>query len=197
MSLSLQMNQYHLDLSVRVLTSGYWPTPSTPTKINLPLIAKQSFEVFRTFYLEKHCGRILTLQPSLGNVDLNAEFYTPINNSVAKVDVQVESDVSSSSLRHSKAVFKPRKHVLNVSTHQMCVLMLFNTREKITYEEMKTETDISDKDLIRALQSLSIGKQTQRILIKSPKSLEIGWFLKMIIQHSNYFIPLYRTDKRF
>ena len=35
----------------------------------------QAFEVFKTFYLAKHSGRILTLQPSAGTADLNATFF--------------------------------------------------------------------------------------------------------------------------
>jgi len=28
----------------------------------------------------------------------------------------------------------PRKHTIQVSTYQMCILMLFNSRDKLTYE---------------------------------------------------------------
>ncbi|KAK8758914.1 hypothetical protein V5799_003453 [Amblyomma americanum] len=55
----------------------------------------------------------------------------------------------------------------------MCVLMLFNSRDRLLYEEIASETDIPEKDLVRALQSLAMGKPTQRILIKSPKTKEI------------------------
>ncbi len=37
----------------------------------------------------------------------------------------------------------------------------------------KQETDIPDKDLIRAIQSLAMAKPTQRILLKEPKAREI------------------------
>jgi cullin 3 len=36
-------------------------------------------------------------------------------------------------------------------------------------QEIKTETDIPDKDLIRAIQSLAMAKPTQRILTKEPR----------------------------
>lgn len=55
----------------------------------------------------------------------------------------------------------------------MCVLMLFNTRQRMTYEEIQQETDIPEKDLIRALQSLSMGKAAQRLLVRSAKTKEI------------------------
>lgn len=68
-----------------------------------------------------------------------------------------------------------------VSTYQMCILMLFNntSREGISYEEISSETDIPEKDLIRALQSLALGKAAQRVLIKTPKSKEIGKYLSI------------------
>ena len=69
----LQVN--NVDIFVRVLTSGYWPTALASTKTSIPLQANQAFESFRQFYLNKHSGRQLTLQPNLGNADINAVFY--------------------------------------------------------------------------------------------------------------------------
>ena len=34
----------------------------------------------------------------------------------------------------------PRKHIISVSTYQMVILMLFNSREKLTYEVSKKES---------------------------------------------------------
>lgn len=56
---------------------------------------------------------------------------------------------------------------------QMCILMLFNTRQRMTYEEIQQETDIPEKDLIRALQSLSMGKAGQRLLVRAAKTKDI------------------------
>ena len=42
------------------------------------------------------------------------------------------------------------------------------------FQEIKNETDIPEKDLIRAVQSLAIGKITQRVLQKEPKTKDIG-----------------------
>lgn len=55
----------------------------------------------------------------------------------------------------------------------MCILMLFNTRQRMTYEEIQQETDIPEKDLIRALQSLSMGKAGQRLLVRAAKTKDI------------------------
>merc|ERR1711915_241718 len=67
---------------------------------------------------------------------------------------------------------KTKKHILCVNTYQMVLLLMFNTRDKITYDEMKAETSIPERELTRALQPLSIGRPTQRILVKTPKSKE-------------------------
>lgn len=119
------------------------------------------------FYLTKHTGRQLTLQPQLGSADLNAVFYGP------KKDDSDKDGACSSSTSVVSSRSGPRKHIIQVSTYQMVVLMLFNNHDKLTYEEIQNESDIPERDLIRALQSLAMGKATQRILIKNPKTKEI------------------------
>lgn len=47
----------------------------------------------------------------------------------------------------------------------MCILMLFNNRECLSYEDIQQETGIPEKELLRAMQSLSMGKATQRLLV--------------------------------
>lgn len=111
-----------------------------------------NFFFFR-FYLAKHSGRQLTLQPQLGNADLNAVFYGP-----KKDDSDKDGACSSSTSLLSTSRTGPRKHIIQVSTYQMVVLMLFNNHDKLTYEEILNESDIPERDLIRALQSLAMGK---------------------------------------
>lgn len=154
-----QVNLNGVDLTVRVLTTGFWPTQSATPICNIPSSARTAFENFRRFYLAKHSGRQLTLQPQLGSADLHATFFGP------KKDDNGESGASSSK--------GPRRHIIQVSTYQMCVLMLFNNREKWTYEEIKNETDIPERDLLRAIQSLAVGKLAQRVLHKEPKTKDI------------------------
>lgn len=141
-----------VDLTVRVLTTGYWPTQTVSANCNIPAAPRQAFEAFKRFYLACHSGRQLTLQPQMGAADLNAVFYLKKDGQADKV---------------------PKKHIISVSTYQMCILMLFNKKDKITYEDISQETDIPEKDLLRALQSLALGKVGQRILTKEPKVKEI------------------------
>lgn len=76
--------------------------------------------MIRSFYLAKHSGRQLSLQPQLGNVDLHATFRA--------------TGAASPPRSPPAAPAAPRKHIIQVSTFQMCVLLLFNKRERLTYE---------------------------------------------------------------
>uniref|UniRef100_A0A2P2I8D4 Cullin 3 n=3 Tax=Hirondellea gigas TaxID=1518452 RepID=A0A2P2I8D4_9CRUS len=256
-----------VDIYVRVLTSGYWPTTLTTSKTNIPLAPHTAFQTFRRFYLNKHSGRQLTLQPQLGSADLNAIFYglrrddgsislnisSNVTNSTAAASTSsapasaitpapaatagvggsggfdgtaaaapvsdvgggggaaaavsevsgggaavavtgAPSSVTSTSSVASVALAPtgtssvttasvvgaasgsntgPRKHIIQVSTYQMVIVMLFNTRDKWTYEEIQSETDIPERDLLRAMQSLALGKPNQRVLLKTPKTKDI------------------------
>jgi len=161
-----KINLYGVDLFVRVLTTGFWPTQSSTPKCNIPQAPRMAFDIFRRFYLGKHSGRQLTLQSHLGSADLNATFYGTKKE-------EGENGAASSSSNGTLVKSGPRKHIIQVSTYQMVILMLFNARDRLTYEEIKSETDIPEKDLMRALQSLALGKITQRVLIKEPKTKEI------------------------
>ncbi|RZF45409.1 hypothetical protein LSTR_LSTR002852 [Laodelphax striatellus] len=169
--LSSGANLHGVDLSVRVLTTGFWPTQSATPKCSIPSAPRNAFEAFRRFYLGKHSGRQLTLQPQLGSSDLNAVFFGPRREEGEGRDGATSTSMVTAPARATNT--SPRKHIIQVSTYQMCVLMLFNNRDKLTYEELQNETDIPERDLIRALQSLAMGKATQRILIKNPKTKEI------------------------
>lgn len=62
-----------IDLTVNILTMGYWPT-YTPMDVLLPSEMVKLQEVFKTFYLGKHSGRKLQWQTSLGHAVLKTEF---------------------------------------------------------------------------------------------------------------------------
>ena len=82
-NLRLKQNMYFVqtllsgvDLSVQVLTTGFWPTHA-PAICTIPLAPGNAFEVFRAFYLAKYSGRKLALHPVLGSAELSANFYGP------------------------------------------------------------------------------------------------------------------------
>lgn len=156
-----------VEITVRVLTSGYWPTQSAANCV-LPPAAAQSFESFKTFYLNKHNGRKISLNPLLGHADVKAVFY----GASANIDElsQQESDLAGTSVAPRS---KEEHKILTVSTYQMCILMRFNDKAKMTFEELASETQIPEKELKRSLLSLAMGKATQRVLCRKGHGREI------------------------
>ncbi|XP_057530675.1 cullin-3A [Amaranthus tricolor] len=122
-------------------------TGSWPTQpsvpCNLPAELSLLCEKFRSYYLGTHTGRRLSWQTNMGTADVKATFS------------------------------KGQKHELNVSTYQMCVLMLFNNADKLGYREIEQATEIPAPDLKRCLQSLACVKG-KNVLRKEPMSKDIG-----------------------
>ncbi|XP_046853784.1 cullin-4A-like [Xenia sp. Carnegie-2017] len=114
----------------------------TPVEINLPTEMLRYQETFKKFYLAKHSGRKLLWQNTLGHCVLKTEFS------------------------------KGNTKELQVSLFQALVLLLFNDRINIPYEDIRNETRIEDGELRRTLQSLACGKA--RVIQKSPKGKDIG-----------------------
>eukprot|EP00250_Pteridium_aquilinum_P020546 c24859_g10_i1 orf=422-2893(-) len=128
-----------IEMSVHVLTTGYWPT-YPPMEVRLPHELNVYQDIFKDFYLSKHSGRRLMWQNSLGHCVLKADYP------------------------------KGRKE-LSVSLFQTVVLMLFNSSDTLTFQEIRDITAIEDKELRRTLQSLACGKV--RVLSKEPKGREV------------------------
>ncbi|KAL5209221.1 hypothetical protein ABZP36_004844 [Zizania latifolia] len=62
-----------IEMSVHVLTTGYWPT-YPPMDVKLPHELNVYQDIFKEFYLSKYSGRRLMWQNSLGHCVLKAEF---------------------------------------------------------------------------------------------------------------------------
>lgn len=84
------------------------------------------------FYLGKHSGRQLSLQPQHGSADLNATFYgyRRVDGEAAE-EGGVGASGSSGAIAAGKGM---RKHIIQVSTYHMVILMLFNNKDSWTYE---------------------------------------------------------------
>ncbi len=179
-----------IDLYVRVIRTNSWPMPSTITTARVPSAAHNAYESFVRFYHTKHSGRHLRLLPQHGSADILATFYgcaadvskkpsegwanTQEGATLAKVVGEAGMGGMLEGCDGTKN--KSRQHILQVSTHQMIVLMLFNVKETWTYEEILHETDIPARDLVRVIQPLTLGKQ-HRVLVKhaaTTKDKEIG-----------------------
>jgi len=70
-----------------------------------------------------------------------------------------------------KAQFSSKRHELSVSTYQMCILLLFNSTDQLTFKEIQGATEIPINDLKRNLMSLSLGKY--KVLHKEPKTKKV------------------------
>ncbi|KAI2498715.1 cullin-like protein [Fragilaria crotonensis] len=128
-----------VDIEVDVLTNGYWPSQNVKP-CTLPLPVQDSIELFSKFYLQKHTGRKLSWQTSAGSADVRATFGSEPNY---------------------------RRHDLQVSTYQMCILLLFNDADTLTLGQIRTQTQIPDMELRRHLISLCTPKH--RILRKGSR----------------------------
>ena len=118
--------------------------PTQPgTTCNLPIEMLTLCEKFRSYYLGTHTGRRLTWQTNMGTADVKATFA------------------------------KGQKHELHVSTYQMCVLMLFNNADRLSYKEIEQATEIPASDLKRCMQSLACVKG-KNVLRKEPMSKDIS-----------------------
>ncbi|XP_010512017.1 PREDICTED: cullin-3B isoform X2 [Camelina sativa] len=118
--------------------------PTQPTvQCNLPAEVSVLCEKFRSYYLGTHTGRRLSWQTNMGTADIKAVFG------------------------------KSQRHELNVSTFQMCVLMLFNNSDRLSYKEIEQATEIPASDLKRCLQSMACVKG-KNVLRKEPMSKDIG-----------------------
>uniref|UniRef100_A0A915E2H3 Cullin family profile domain-containing protein n=1 Tax=Ditylenchus dipsaci TaxID=166011 RepID=A0A915E2H3_9BILA len=143
-----------VEISVAVLTAVHWPTSSHISPCKLPDGLGETFAHYQAFYVGKHNGRKIELYPILGSADVQAAFYNNLDNGSVKADVKI----------------------LNVTVYTMVVLMCFNDNPVLKFSELLGDTNIQEKELERCLQSLAMGKATQRILCRkgSGKVIELS-----------------------
>ncbi|KAL6724160.1 hypothetical protein Aduo_019073 [Ancylostoma duodenale] len=137
-----------IDISVRVLTAGIWPTQSVPVCI-LPSACEQAFNMFSNFYVSKHNGRKLTLNTMLGTADVKAVFYGGGTAGAA-------ARKASTSDAPPRECRKEENKILMVNTHQMVILMCFNSHPRLTFQALLDHTNIAERELKRNLQSLAM-----------------------------------------
>ncbi|KAI8568421.1 hypothetical protein RHMOL_Rhmol02G0197900 [Rhododendron molle] len=160
-----------IEMSVHVLTTGYWPTyppmdVRLPHELNLYQVLHKSmtscfwvpFILFIGLPGMFFCFCFLSQ-------DIFKEFYLS-KYSGRRLMWQ-------NSLGHCvlKAEFPKGKKELAVSLFQTVVLMLFNDAQTLSFQDIKDSTSIEDKELRRTLQSLACGKV--RVLQKVPKGREV------------------------
>jgi cullin-4 len=134
------------EISVHVLTTGYWPA-YPPAPLNLPKELLDHQEAFEKFYLSKHQGRRLSWHNSLAHCSLKARIGLLPNG---KADAPKE---------------------LLVSLYQAAILLLFNDTESMPYSAIAHAVGMEDKELRVTLQSLACAKI--RVLNKEPKGRDV------------------------
>lgn len=143
-----------VDFSVRVLTTGHWPT-YTEDKIILPQQIELCTSHFRTFYNSRTSQRVLRWVPSLGKATVETSLF------VGK---------------------KPYGKIeLHVSTHQMCILLMFNDTDVLTYDEVwqaleskeAKEKDVPSGEELAKTSLLSLTMKKFPLLLKEPKGREV------------------------
>ncbi|URD85933.1 Cullin protein neddylation domain [Musa troglodytarum] len=118
--------------------------PTRPsTACKLPDEIHDVCEKFRAYYLGSHACRKLTWQTDLGTADV----VVTVGNG--------------------------QKHGLNVSTCQMCVLVLFNSADRLSCKDIQQATAIPLPDLKRCLWSLACVPD-MNVLCKNPMNNDIA-----------------------
>ena len=131
-----------IDLNVQVLTTGSWPVPAGAAPCALPPALATACDAYRDFYLAHHSGRKLAWLTSMGTAEVRGVFAGGTRRD------------------------------LIVSTHQMCVLLLFNDADALAFSEIAEATRIPKEDLRRSLQSLSLVKG-RNVLRKDPPTKRV------------------------
>ena len=132
-----------IDLNVQVLTTGSWPVPAGAAPCALPPALAAARDAYRDFYLAHHSGRKLSWLTSMGTAEVRGVFAGGA-----------------------------KAHDLIVSTHQMCVLLLFNDADALTFSEIAEATRVPRDELRRSLQSLSLVKG-RNVLRKDPPTKRV------------------------
>ncbi|PIC47882.1 hypothetical protein B9Z55_007064 [Caenorhabditis nigoni] len=147
-------------------------------------------EVFTAFYTEKHRGRKLTINTLLGHADVKATFYPP-----PKAPKSNEEDGSGLSKVGGEPMGRqPENKILQVTTHQMIILLQFNQHNVISCQQLLDDLKIPEKELKRCLYSLALSKSSQRILTrKGPKGRNLIDMSDEFVVNDNFQSKLTRV----
>lgn len=152
-----------IELNISVLAGNNWPKElmgrqsgiADDPKVNTvyPREIQRLQASFFEFYTKNRNGRVLTWVGTAGTADVKCIF--------PKIPGKSSGPLS-----------KERRYELNVTTHGMIVLTLFNDLPEdawLSFEEIQAQTNISQADLINVLTSLSVIK-TCKVLLKESRT---------------------------
>ncbi|KAI1007190.1 Cullin-1 [Podosphaera aphanis] len=130
----------HADASYSILGTGFWPLNPPNTEFTPPVEIARAYERFQTFYGMKHSGRKLTWLWQLCKGEIKANYCKG-----AKVP-----------------------YTFQVSTYQMAVLLMFNEKDKNSYEEILAATKLRTEVLDPVLAIMLKAK----VFIMTPRDSE-------------------------
>eukprot|EP00048_Salpingoeca_helianthica_P017740 m.238808 g.238808 ORF g.238808 m.238808 type:complete len:733 (+) comp22043_c0_seq1:42-2240(+) len=137
-ALFAQSNKIALPVPVTfsILTKSQWPTPP-PFMCTLPQTLRDACAAFERFYATRHKGRTLAWHCGLGSADVHAWFAA-----------------------------SGKRHVLQLTTTQLSVLMLFDApaAPELDFKTVLSATGLSEADARRAVLSLCAPKT--RVLLR-------------------------------
>ncbi|KAH6634455.1 Cullin [Chaetomium sp. MPI-SDFR-AT-0129] len=108
-----------LDSTYSILGTGFWPLTPPGTNFNPPGEVAADCERFSRFYKNKHDGRKLTWLWQLCKGEVKANY-----------------------VKNAKMPY-----TFQVSIYQMAILLLFNEKDKNTYEELSSTTQLNNEAL--------------------------------------------------
>lgn len=150
-----------IDLSVIVMTSTFWPMSHSSASCSLPNRLAKLCKSFEQFYLNRHQGRRLTWQLSLGNADVRIRFKTKTHElnvaTFALVILLAFEEVADG---------EPLTYEVREILASFCDLFLS------FYQDLKAVTGLMDNELQRHLQSLACARY--KILKKHPPGRDVN-----------------------
>ncbi|NXY74857.1 CUL4B protein, partial [Glareola pratincola] len=154
----------NIELTVNILTMGYWPT-YVPMEVHLPPEMVKLQEIFKTFYLGKHSGRKLQWQSTLGHCVLKAEFKE------GKKELQVSLFQTLVLLMFNEGEEFSLEEIKQATGIGWYCKQLTTSNCFLLKKPKQFVSTLEDGELRRTLQSLACGKA--RVLTKSPKGKDV------------------------
>ncbi|KAJ1338929.1 hypothetical protein BSLG_006564 [Batrachochytrium salamandrivorans] len=155
-----------IDLNVYVLTSGLWPSYQ-PIELELP---EELMDILCSIVMAGNDAASLqgvfrVVVGGLSNCqEVFKEYYMSKHSGRRLV---WHNSLGSCLLRAQFS--KPKE--LHVSLFQAVVMMCFNDAAILSFSEIQARTNLEEKELVRTLQSLAVGKT--RVLVKSSKGKDV------------------------
>ncbi|KAK4372574.1 hypothetical protein RND71_007958 [Anisodus tanguticus] len=156
-----------IDLTVTVLTTGFWPSYKS-FDLNLPAEMNDACFFAGVIFLLKHpvIDAFSAAHYQVRCVEVFKEFYQ------TKTKHRKLTWIYSLGTCNINGKFEPKTIELVVTTYQASALLLFNASDRLSYQEIMAQLNLSDDDVVRLLHSLSCAKY--KILNKEPSTKTIS-----------------------